>query len=612
MTAARRRSQHGTAPHASGKPIVRRCAVYTRKSSEEGLEQEYNSLHAQREACEAYIRSQQHEGWRLAPAPYDDGGISGGTMVRPALQALLAEVRAGQIDVIVVYKVDRLTRSLADFAKMVELFDAAGASFVAVTQQFNTTTSMGRLTLNVLLSFAQFEREVTSERIRDKIAASKRKGMWMGGRTPLGYLVQDRKLVADPAAALRVVALYQRYLELGSVTLLKAEMDERSTASDIDETAHARTDAAAGQAQSRTQSRGALYALLSNPVYIGQIRHKDDVHPGQHQGIVPPDLFAAVQQQLASANNGERGRRHRTIEASPLAGKLFDEAGERLVPSHARKGERRYRYYVSRSLVRSTPRVGTQQQATHAPPVGGAGTSKATPDGWRLPAEDIERNVATAVMTILHDGGPIVSAALAAGLPVGEVPQLRQWIGGLVATTDAGGAKRDAVLDVVERVEISTSGMALTLAVPIPRAHQLGTATLMSAQPRDREAPGIIRIERFVPHQVRQRGVEMRLVLEGGLAAVRKDPALLKVVARAHCWFDELVQGRVGSARELAQRLGVDVRYVQRVLRLAMLAPSIVEAIAAGHQDAGLTVDALAEHGPLPLRWSEQAERLRS
>ena len=275
-----------------GKSQPRRCAIYTRKSSEEGLEQDFNSLHAQREACEAFIKSQHGEGWRLVRAAYDDGGFSGGTMERPALQRLLADIRERVIDVIVVYKVDRLTRSLADFAKMVELFDAHAVSFVAVTQQFNTTSSMGRLTLNVLLSFAQFEREVTGERIRDKIAASKRRGMWMGGTVALGYDVSDHRLVINPAEAETVKGIFQRYLELRSVRLLKDDLDRRGIISKI------RLSRNGNRSGGKAFSRGALYELLSNPVYIGEIRHRKERHPGQHEPIMDRELWERAQRQL--------------------------------------------------------------------------------------------------------------------------------------------------------------------------------------------------------------------------------------------------------------------------------------------------------------------------
>jgi site-specific DNA recombinase len=276
----------------AAKASSRRCAIYTRKSSEEGLEQNFNSLQAQREACDAFIKSQAGEGWRLVKTAYDDGGLSGGTMERPALQRLLGDINQGLIDVVVVYKVDRLTRSLADFAKMVEVFDAHGVSFVAVTQQFNTTTSMGRLTLNVLLSFAQFEREVTGERIRDKIAASKRKGMWMGGVVPLGYEVCDRRILIDEREAETVRYIFRRYLELGCVRLLKEDLDGRGVVS------KRRTSKTGIESGGHSFSRGALYALLSNPIYVGEIRHKNLRHPGQHQAIVDRAVWERTQQQL--------------------------------------------------------------------------------------------------------------------------------------------------------------------------------------------------------------------------------------------------------------------------------------------------------------------------
>jgi site-specific DNA recombinase len=313
-----------------GKATSRRCAIYTRKSSEEGLEQDFNSLQAQREACEAFIKSQAGGGWRLAKTAYDDGGLSGGTMERPALQRLLGDINQGLIDVVVVYKVDRLTRSLADFAKMVEVFDAHGVSFVAVTQQFNTTTSMGRLTLNVLLSFAQFEREVTGERIRDKIAASKRKGMWMGGIVPLGYDVRDRRMVIDEREAETVRDIFRGYLELGCVRLLKEDLDYRGVIS------KRRTSKTGVESGGHSFSRGALYALLSNPIYVGEIRHKKLRHPGQHQAIVDRAIWERTQRLLQE--HRVRATSHdASFEKSPLIGRLVDENGNGLTPSHARK-----------------------------------------------------------------------------------------------------------------------------------------------------------------------------------------------------------------------------------------------------------------------------------
>jgi DNA invertase Pin-like site-specific DNA recombinase len=321
-----------------------RCAIYTRKSSEEGLEQEFNSLAAQREACEAFIRSQRNEGWVLARTRYDDGGFSGGNLERPALQQLIADIRAARIDIVVVYKVDRLTRSLADFARLVELFDAHSVSFVSVTQQFNTTSSMGRLTLNVLLSFAQFEREVTGERIRDKIAASKKKGMWMGGNVPLGYDASERTLVINPAEAETVRRIFALYRELGCVRQVKEEADRLGLRTKCSTTANGT------ERGGKPFSRGHLYSLLSNPIYTGQIAHKGELHPGQQPALIEDETWSAVREQLA-ANTSDHRRKAKASEPSLLAGLLVDARGERLTPSHAVKKGRRYRYYVAAALI---------------------------------------------------------------------------------------------------------------------------------------------------------------------------------------------------------------------------------------------------------------------
>ena len=303
------------------RPIKRsRCAIYTRKSTEEGLEQDFNSLDAQREACAAFIQSQKHEGWTVLPTAYDDGGYSGGSMERPALQRLLADIEAGRIDVIVVYKVDRLTRALSDFAKLVEIFDRRGVSFVSITQQFNTTTSMGRLTLNILLSFAQFERELIGERVRDKIAASKKKGMWMGGTVPLGYDVKDRKLVVNKAEARTVVDIYRRYLRLKSVRALQAELD----AAGIRSKRRVRPDGT--ESGNQRFSQGALYLLLQNRTYRGEATHKGNAYPGEHAAIVDKPLWDAVQAVLAE-NRVQRATGANTKAPSLLTGLLFDEAG---------------------------------------------------------------------------------------------------------------------------------------------------------------------------------------------------------------------------------------------------------------------------------------------
>jgi site-specific DNA recombinase len=360
-----------------------RCAIYTRKSSEEGLEQEFNSLDAQREACEAFIKSQKHQGWSALATLYDDPAYSGGTMDRPALQRLLSDIAAGRIDAVVVYKVDRLTRSLADFAKIVEALDAKSVSFVSVTQAFNTTTSMGRLTLNVLLSFAQFEREVTGERIRDKIAASKRKGMWMGGLPSLGYDVKDRKLVVNQAEAEAVRHIFRRYLALGSVRALKEELAAGGIASK-------RRIAADGTPYgAKPFSRGALYLMLQNRIYRGEIVHKGTAYRGEHSAIVDEALWAEVQRTLQD-HRVERPATAMKSEAL-LAGVLFDAEGEPMTPTHAVKKGTRYRYYVSRRLI-----VGT--------------ADKSTGDGQRIPADNLEALVIRRMRSFIEDPFALMNA----------------------------------------------------------------------------------------------------------------------------------------------------------------------------------------------------------
>ena len=359
-----------------------RCAVYTRVSTEHGLEQEFNSLDNQREASEAYIKSQAHEGWRLMRDRYDDGGFSGGSMERPALKKLLDAVRARRIEVIVVYKVDRLTRSLADFAKLVELFDEHQVSFVSVTQAFNTTTSMGRLTLNVLLSFAQFEREVTGERIRDKIAASKKKGIWMGGVVPLGYRVESRALHVVEEHAVFVRDLFRRYLEIGSVVRLNGILDQEKIRLPI------RTDGRGKMTGGGLLSRGHLYKILSNPIYLGRLSHKDQVHEGLHDPIVDHETWDRVQRLLAEHAQRRAGSRQ-DFDAL-LAGKLFDDRGNRMSPSHATKGGRRYRYYVSQAILQ-----GRQQDAGSLSRVAAMEIERRVVEAVRgaAPSDHLERSI---------------------------------------------------------------------------------------------------------------------------------------------------------------------------------------------------------------------------
>jgi DNA invertase Pin-like site-specific DNA recombinase len=332
-----RRSATGNHPTTKITPKVR-CAIYTRKSSEEGLDMEFNSLDAQREACAAYILSQKPEGWVAVADRYDDGGISGGTLERPALKRLIADIEFGKVDVVVVYKIDRLSRSLMDFAKLVEVFERRGVTFVSVTQSFNTTTSMGRLTLNILLSFAQFERDVIGERIRDKVAASRRKGMWMGGYVPLGYRVENRKLLVNEEEAASIRLIFERFVKLGSIKLLMRELQ------------------AAGIRSRRGYmlDKGALYKLLNNRVYIGEAVHKGEAYPGEHEAIISADLW---QRTHAIMGESPRMRANQTRLSGPslLRGLIFSPNGDAMSPSHTRKGDRLYRYYVTQSILKRGP-----------------------------------------------------------------------------------------------------------------------------------------------------------------------------------------------------------------------------------------------------------------
>jgi site-specific DNA recombinase len=563
-----------------GDPSRRRCAIYTRKSSEEGLEQEFNSLQAQCEACEAFIRSQRHEGWILARTRYDDGGFSGGSMERPALQRLLADIREGRIDIIVVYKVDRLTRSLADFARLVEIFDAQGASFVSVTQQFNTTSSMGRLTLNVLLSFAQFEREVTGERIRDKIAASKKKGMWMGGNVPLGYDASERTLIINPAEAEAVRCIFALYLEFGCVRRVKEETDRLGL------TTKRNTTASGLERGGKPFSRGHLYQLLTNPIYIGEIAHKGQLYPGQHPALIDAEAWSAVRDQLAANARDHRRKTHAT-EPSMLAGALVDARGERFTPSHAVKKGRRYRYYVSAALI-------TQAGADHA-------------QGWRLPAQAIEDAVIRVLTDALTSPAMLLEHFGTAGVPSDQTRKMLDRATRLATALNRSPAQRAKVVrDLIEKVVIGENAITIRI--------RRGSLSGGAVAPPSSESPSDSPIELAAPVAFRRHGVEMRLVLPA--AAIqnvpsRCDPTLLKAIARGRAWFEELAAGRARSLRELAERDGITRRYVRRLIDLAFLSPELVEAILHGRQPVELTATRLTELD-LPLDWTDQRRLLAS
>jgi site-specific DNA recombinase len=555
-----------------------RCAIYTRKSTEEGLEQEFNSLHAQREACEAFIRSQRHEGWTVLSQHYDDGGYSGGTTDRPALQQLLADIQAGRVDLVVTYKIDRLTRSLADFAKIVEIFDAKGVSFVSVTQQFNTTTSMGRLTLNVLLSFAQFERELAGERVRDKIAASKKKGMWMGGVPPLGYEVRDRKLVVVPAEAEAVRHIFRRYAVLGSVRLLKEELEAAEIRS------KQWTSTSGRRHGGKPLARGALYLMLQNRIYCGEIVHKEQHYPGEHDAIIDRQLWQTVQEKLA-ANAVERSTGGRARNPSLLAGLLFDGDGNRMTPTHAVKKTTRYRYYISHPLV-------TQARAR-------------SPAGLRVPAAEIEQLVITRLGRFLSEPDSILGAIERYGLEAADQQRVIDRAADIADRwpTLLPVQVRTLLTALINRIDLQPDRVDVHIRTE-RLATLLGTAPPVGA---GSEATFVL----SVAASLRRTGKQITMRIDGADAfRAKPNPSLIKLIVRAHLFEAKLLQSRGGKFAELARREELNRSYYSRVVCLAYLAPDITRAILEGRQPPGLSAARLIEHSGLPVTWPEQRKVL--
>ncbi len=564
------------------KPVMR-CAIYTRKSSEEGLEQSFNSLDAQREACEAFILSQRHEGWRMLPARYDDGGYSGGTMERPALKRLLEDIQAHKVNIIVVYKVDRLTRSLADFAKIVEALDARGTSFVSVTQQFNTTTSMGRLTLNILLSFAQFEREVTGERIRDKIAASKKRGMWMGGPVPLGYDLEARKLIPHPIEAAIVRNIFALYLKLGCVLKLMAQLNRENVKT---KTWVTKTGTRLGGV---SFARGHLYYLLRNRLYIGEIRHRERWYPGEHPGIVPRELWDKVQAQLDS-NLRAHHNRARGQSSSLLSGLIEDGEGNRFTPSFTIKRGRRYRYYVSQLAIKDS--VGQCKGPT------------------RLPAHEIESRVTERLQAFLKSDAeifdglrvlgdcparlePLVAAAkkLAAKLPSLPSDDLRDLLASFLQSV------------IIQETSIQVPIRRTDLRELLEKGDEVIAAKLVGMR-RSVDASDIICLT--VEAKLKRFGGEVHLVVPPSSSMTIRHPktSLIKAVARGHAWYEKVLEGKVYDMRSLARETGLTPHYVRNVFACAFLAPDIVEAILEGRQPLTLKFEHLYKH--IPLDWADQ------
>ncbi|MDX1485587.1 MAG: recombinase family protein [Alphaproteobacteria bacterium] len=553
-----------------------RCAIYTRKSTDEGLDQEFNSLDAQREACAAFVASQKHEGWICLSNHYDDGGISGSTLDRPAMQRLLTDIKAHKIDVVVVYKVDRLTRALADFAKIVEIFDAHTVSFVSVTQQFNTTTSMGRLTLNVLLSFAQFEREVTAERIRDKIAASKKKGMWMGGAVPLGYDAKDRKLVINHMEADTVRTLYQLYLEKGNVREVTEEANRRGLRTKRRDDLHPRMRGG------RPFSRGHIYRILSNPIYIGRIAHKKESYSGLHPPIIGLALWEKTQALLKS-NRVQRRNGTNASDPSPLAGKLFDDLGNAFTPSHATKRGRRYRYYIERR-----PEI-TDNNSVSARPK-------------RIAANEIEKLLLDALNRFLKTPARLIDALGEIILSAAKTKSIASAGKRLAAKLDHQNPKDTyaTLRSLISRVIISDKDVGVSL----NNSGLSGLLDLPGIETDQLDEP----ITLTIPARLKPRGVELKFVMidPGHRQSAKPDPILIKAIVQANDWLEQLMSGKAATLRELADRDELPERYLRRLLELAFLAPDITESILNGHQPEDLTLKHLTCHIKLPLAWDRQ------
>jgi DNA invertase Pin-like site-specific DNA recombinase len=525
-----------------------RCAIYTRVSTDHGLDQEFNSLDAQYEAASAYIKSQAHAGWALIRSRYDEGGYSGGSTDRPDLQRLLDDIRSRKIDVIVVYKVDRLTRSLADFAKLVELFDVHGVSFVSVTQQFNTTTSMGRLTLNVLLSFAQFEREVTSERIRDKIAASKRKGLWVGGPLPLGYEMKDDKISVIEEEAERVRLIFRRYLELGGVNALVRDLREE------DIRTKARQLATGATRSGIPFGRGSLFYLLRNRFYVGEVKYKDEILPGEQPAILDRALFDAVQQKLTDQWTNRTTLRNASDHV--LTGLLFDDAGHRMVPTHATKGGIRYRYYVS------------------LPHLYGESKTASVGSVSRIPAADIEDIIIKSIKEHLIAQKEKPDSAI---VPAGD---------------------RKVVFEQIARIEVHIDCLSVRFksgdAGETSDSSENHSLSIPWQKPPSRKSRQIL-----VPHGIPRNEVRP--------TRIERRARLVSSIARGRRWLDEIVSGSITNVEQIATRQKCSPRQVNMTISLAFLAPDLVRAAVEGRLPRGIGVERLRD---APAEWSRQFEAL--
>jgi site-specific DNA recombinase len=574
-----------------------RCAIYTRKSSEEGLDQDFNSLDAQREACAAYITSQKHEGWVLLPNHYDDGGISGGTMERPALQRMLNDIDEGLVDQIIVYKIDRLTRSLSDFAKLVDQLDAADASFVSVTQSFNTSTSMGRLTLNVLLSFAQFEREVTAERIRDKISASKKKSLWMGGSVPIGYEADGRSLKINENEANTVRTIYDMYQKHRNIRLVKNELDVlglRSKKRMVDKKLTVNMNAShPTKTASKTSmltgdvpfSKGHIQFILTNPIYAGRIRHKDITYDGQHPPIIDPALWDEVQTQLQLSSNKTRVKKTGLVDQSKLLGRVYDENGARLTPSHSKKGNRRYRYYISHHLI-----TGANTEA------GQSNKKVALPNrpNWRLPAKAFEDMIQTVIIDHLAKNQ---RQLLNLDTSAEQIRQLSEILKS-IANKETGSTHSNIdYLDLIDRIDLKTGSISIKL-----NGEELSKQLFINLELINERALSFNTL-----FQYRKRGVETKFII--GDQPSNYDGVLVKNLAQAHHFMDQLKSGlsieQIASTYSASSKMPINAKRVSRLLKLACLAPDITSMILQGQQPHDLTTAMLLK-SPLSHSWDEQ------
>lgn len=530
---------------------VIKCAIYTRKSTEEGLEQDFNSLDAQREACEAYIKSQQHEGWILIEKHYDDGGFSGGTLERPAVQELFKDIEAGDVDIVVVYKVDRLTRSLMDFSKIVELFDKQNASFVSITQHFNTTTSMGRLTLNILLSFAQFEREVTGERIRDKIAASKKKGMWMGGCTPLGYQKQDKKLAIEETGAEKVKLIFNKYLESKSVLKLKEYLDQN-------------------QVKTRTGkdfSKGQLYHLLANKVYIGKITHKDKVYEGEHEGIIDATVFDEVQNILLE-NRVDKTCGVKSSSNSLLAGLIFDDKGNKMTPSHSNTHKRRYRYYVSSAVKKYNKKE--------------AGSVS------KIPAGEIEKFVVENIKEVFFDKKLIQK--MITEFDVNKQKELLK-----ISQCIEYFSNPKLIRSVLNKVVISKNSVEITLCENfiIKTLEKILNDEILSYQSNEKEIVPFVIFKKIKLSQPSKTG-NILILNASDSDTPTPNPYLVNAVVKSHYYHKLLLEGKVKDIIELQNLEGLkDTKYIRNILNLKFLPPKLTEQIIKGTQHKDLSLQKL-------------------